>query len=217
MSIQVPPGARLSARELEASLAAALAHWDGRAPLWVFGYGSLVWKPELDFDLRAPARVHGYHRRLCLRSIRYRGTVDCPGIVAGLDRGGCCAGVAFRIPARDLRPQFERLWSREMFMGSYDARWLRARRLDNGEPIRALAFVVRHDAPNYAGRLSEAELLQILARACGDNGSSLDYLLRTVEALRASGVPDPRLERLARRALQGMQPPAAPPAARARL
>lgn len=209
--MKVPPYAKLGPEQLAASLDAALAHWDRRSPLWVFAYGSLVWKPELEFDVRAPARVYGYHRRLCLRSIRYRGTFDCPGVVAGLDRGGCCAGVAYRIPAPRLRAQFERLWEREMFMGSYDARWLRAVRLDDGQALTALAFVVRHDAPNYAGRLSEAELVDILTRARGQYGTSLDYLLRTVEALRASGVPDPHLERLAHKAQRVL---AAPNAAR---
>jgi cation transport protein ChaC len=198
--ITVPPVARVSAAELAASLETTLARWDGRSPVWVFGYGSLIWKPELEFDLRVPARVFGYHRRLCLRSIRYRGSFDCPGIVAGLDRGGCCAGVAYRVQPDRLRNQFERLWEREMFMGSYDARWLRAQRLDEADRFEALAFVVRHDAPNYAGRLGEAELIGILTQACGHYGSSLDYLLRTVESLRAHGVPDPHLERLAHRA-----------------
>jgi cation transport protein ChaC len=205
--MKVPPYAKLGPEQLEASLQAALARWDGRSPLWVFGYGSLIWKPELDFDARAPARVYGYHRRLCLRSIRYRGTFECPGVVAGLDRGGCCAGVVYRVPPQRLRAQFERLWEREMFMGSYDARWLRAVRLDDGQALIALAFVVRHDAPNYAGRLSEDELVDILTRACGQYGTSLDYLLRTVSALRASGVPDPHLERLAHKAQRAMAAP----------
>ncbi|HXF46481.1 MAG TPA: gamma-glutamylcyclotransferase, partial [Burkholderiaceae bacterium] len=88
-----------------------------------------------------------------------------------------------------------------------DARWLRALRLDDGAPLVALAFVVRHDAPNYAGRLREDELIDILTRACGQYGTSLDYLLRTVEALRASGVPDPHLERLAHRAQRALAAP----------
>jgi len=198
--MNVPPFARLGPAELAASLDAALAHWNGHSPLWVFGYGSLIWKPELEYDLRVPARVFGYHRRMCLRSIRYRGSFDCPGIVAGLDRGGCCAGLAYRVRPERLRQQFERLWEREMFMGSYDARWLRAQRLDEQQALEAIAFVVRHDAPNYAGRLNEQELIEILTRACGHYGSSLDYLLRTVESLRAHGVPDPHLERLAHKA-----------------
>lgn len=210
--MNVPPYARLGPAELAGSLDAALARWDGQRPLWVFGYGSLIWKPELEFDLRVPARVFGYHRRLCLRSIRYRGSFDCPGIVAGLDRGGCCAGLAYRVRPERLRAQFERLWEREMFMGSYDARWLRAQRLDEAQPLEALAFVVRHDAPNYAGRLGEAELVDILTRACGHYGTSLEYLLRTVESLRSHGVPDPHLERLAHKAqhLLAEQQPARP-------
>jgi cation transport protein ChaC len=87
-----------------------------------------------------------------------------------------------------------------MFMGSYDPRWLRAQRLDEEQRFEAIAFVVRHDAPNYAGRLGEHELIDILTRACGHYGTSLDYLLRTVDSLRSHGVPDPHLERLAHKA-----------------
>ena len=189
---------RLSADELRASLEATLARWDRRSALWVFGYGSLIWKPEFDHDRRVPARVHGYHRKLCLRSIRYRGTFECPGLVAGLDRGGSCAGIAYRMPVSAVHAHLPALWEREMFMGSYDAHWLRVRRLDaGGGEVRALAFVVRRDAPNYCGRLPEDEILAVLTRACGVYGSSLDYLQRTVAALRADGLRDPHLERLA--------------------
>jgi len=211
--MKVPPYAKLGPAELAASLDAFLRRWDRRSPVWVFGYGSLVWKPELEFDTRVPARVFGYHRRLCLRSVRYRGTFECPGVVAGLDRGGCCAGLAYRVAPERLRAQLERLWEREMFMGSYDARWLRAQRLDGAGAIQTLAFVVRPDAPNYAGRLGDDELIDILTRSCGYYGTSLDYLLRTVEALRAHGVADPHLERLAHKAerVLATRPPAPSP------
>jgi len=195
-----PPGRAttgpLDGAALATSLAATLARWNGHDPLWVFGYGSLIWKPELHYDARVPARIFGYHRRLCLRSVRYRGTVERPGLVAGLDRGGSCAGVAFRLPAAGLRDQFAALWEREMFLGSYDPRWLRARRIDTGAPVRALAFVVRHDAPNYCGALAHDDLLAVLDGACGVYGTSLDYLERTVAALQAEGLRDPHLERL---------------------
>lgn len=207
---------RLTPAQLGQSLAATLAGWNGRCALWVFAYGSLIWKPELDYDLRVPARVHGYHRKLCLRSIRYRGTLDCPGIVAGLDRGGSCLGVAYRVPAAAVHRQFEALWEREMFMGSYQPRWLHCHRGGQsgghaggrGARLSALAFVVRHDAPNYCGRLPEAQLIDILRRACGHYGSSLDYLQRTVTALHEAGLRDPHLERLARLALAPMGDPA---------
>jgi glutathione-specific gamma-glutamylcyclotransferase len=192
------PQQRLSDEALHAMLDATLGDWNGRTPLWVFGYGSLMWKPEFDHDRRVPARVFGYHRKLCLRSIKYRGTFDHPGVVAGLDRGGSCAGIAYRLPATVVRDQLPLLWEREMFMGSYAARWLRARRLDDATDLRALAFIVRTDGINYCGGLSEAELVMILRTARGSFGTSLDYLQRTVQALRADGLRDPHLERLAR-------------------
>jgi len=201
------PG-RLTAEQQAASFAAALAQWDGASPVWLFGYGSLIWNPEVTYDRRFAARVHGYHRRLCLWSRVNRGTLECPGLVAGLDRGGSCAGVVYRLPAATARAELERLWDREMFMGSYAPRWLDCR-LDNaaedrpheGSLVSALAFVVRRDATNYTGKLSEAQILAVFARgSCGRYGTSLDYLIRTVAALREHGLRDPHLERLARHA-----------------
>ena len=195
---------RLSREQLAASLDASLARWNGRTPLWVFAYGSLIWKPEFDFDRRLPARVFGYHRRLCLRSVTYRGTLECPGLVAGLDRGGSCAGALYRLPVKGLRAQLERLWEREMFLGSYAPRWLAATRLDTrsdrGTPVPALAFVVRRDARNYCAALSEDAIVEVLRQACGHYGTSLEYLQHTVAALRELGLHDPHLERLAHRA-----------------
>ncbi len=197
------PG-RITAEQQAASLKTALAIWDRRAPLWLFGYGSLIWNPEVTYDRRIVARVHGYHRRLCLWSRLNRGTFDCPGLVAGLDRGGSCAGVAYRLPAKTAPSELERLWDREMFLGSYAPRWLDCRlshKAGNGSHVSALAFVVRRDAPNYTGKLSEAEILAVFERgSCGRFGTSLDYLVRTVHALREYGLRDPHFERLARHA-----------------
>jgi cation transport protein ChaC len=193
----------LSAAQLRASLAAALVAGGSAAQsdgVWVFGYGSLIWNPEFEYDQRVPARLWGYHRKLCLRSTVYRGTPDLPGLVAGLDRGGSCAGIAYRLPSGGLQAQLERLWQREMLMGSYVPRWFSARRLDGRGSIAALAFVMRRDAPHYCGALSETELIAVLRRACGRYGTSLDYLQRTVAALHAEGLRDPHLERLLQRA-----------------
>lgn len=204
------PG-RLTRGEIADSLARVLAVWNGRSPLWVFGYGSLIWKPELVFDRRITARVHGYHRRLCLWSRINRGTPECPGLVAGLDRGGSCAGVAYRVPGDAVRAQFERLWEREMFMGSYAPRWLDCRPVD-GSRVPALAFVVRQDAPNYAGRLTEAQILDVFRRgSCGRFGTSLDYLVNTVRSLHEHGLRDPHFERLVRHAGLPCEPAARPP------
>ncbi len=202
------PG-RVTAEQQAASLAAALSAWDGASPLWLFGYGSLIWNPEVTFDQRVTARVHGYHRRLCLWSRVNRGTLECPGLVAGLDRGGSCAGVAYRLPATTARAELEQLWDREMFMGSYAPRWLDCRLngpIDDRSRVPALGFVVRREAANYAGKLSEAEILAVFERgSCGRFGTSLDYLVKTVHALREYGMSDPHLERLARHA--GIQIP----------
>jgi cation transport protein ChaC len=193
------PG-RLTPEQIAGSLAAVLQHWNDGSPAWVFGYGSLIWRPDLTFDRRLTARVHGYHRRMCLWSRINRGTPDCPGLVAGLDRGGSCAGVVLRVPAAAVREEFARLWEREMFLGSYAPRWLDCRLVD-GTRERALAFVVRHDAPNYAGRLTENEILEVFRRgSCGRFGTSLDYVVNTVRSLHEHGLSDPHLERLARHA-----------------
>jgi len=150
--------------------------------------------------------VHGYHRRLCLWSRVNRGTPESPGLVAGLDRGGSCAGVAYRVPGPLARSQLEQLWEREMFMGSYTPRWLRCR-LPDGAHEAALAFVVRQDAPNYAGKLSEPDILEVFRRgSCGRFGTSLEYLVNTVRSLHEHGLRDPHLERLVRHAGVGCEP-----------
>lgn len=196
--VDPPPQQRLSREQLSASLDAMLAQWDGHAPIWVFAYGSLMWKPEFEYEWRVPARVHGYHRRLCLRSVTYRGTRECPGLVAGLDRGGSCAGALYRLPFAGLHKQLVKLWEREMFLGSYAPRWLTATSLGDGQRADAIAFVVRRDARNYCGPLPDTDVVDVLNRACGHYGTNLEYLLQTVTALRALGLRDPHLERLAR-------------------
>jgi glutathione-specific gamma-glutamylcyclotransferase len=190
------PGTPLSADQLARSLAATVDRWIDRRCLWVFGYGSLMWKPEFRFDMRLRARVFGYHRRLCLRSIKYRGTADRPGLVAGLDRGGSCLGIAYRICGSEALVELERLWQREMFMGSYAAHWLRVRTLDENRTVQALAFVVRQEGSNYCSGLSDDETVRILRSARGLYGSSLEYLHRTVESLRENRLQDRGLERL---------------------
>ena len=196
----LPAYVPLSAEVLEASQAEALRSWNRHESLWVFAYASLIWRPELLYEERVAARVHGYHRRLCLWSVEYRGTPARPGLVAGLDRGGSCYGVAYRVSGPAVMDEFATLWRREMSLGQYEARWLDCRRLDSGEPIRGLAFVMRRDAANYCGRIDDDDLVDVLLSAAGARGSNLDYLEQTVAALRAEGLADPHLERIARTA-----------------
>src|SRR5215472_13597169 len=99
---------------------------DSAAPVWIFAYGSLMWNPEMRFAERRLARVHGYHRSFCLYSPEYRGTRERPGLVLGLDRGGSCRGIAYRLAAASLAEEIDRLWVREMTGGVYALRRVRA-------------------------------------------------------------------------------------------
>lgn len=186
----------LSDAQLRASLDAALHAWDPRHDVWLYAYGSLIWKTDFPLQERRMATVRGYHRSLCLWSRINRGTPTAPGLVFGLNRGGSCRGFALRIAAADVQPVFATLWEREMRMGSYLPRWLRC---DTARgPVDALAFVIDRRGSGYAGNLQDAELLAAIRRGQGRYGACTDYVLDTARALRAHGIPDTRLERLAR-------------------
>jgi glutathione-specific gamma-glutamylcyclotransferase len=194
------PG-RLSAAQLASSIDVALAGWDGVEPVWIFGYGSLIWNPDLEFDRRLLARVHGYHRRLCLWSRVNRGTMDCPGLVAGLDRGGSCAGVAYRIRPADVLSRIRAaLAARDVarFLHAALAHMPPGRRLAGaGTGVRGATETLRITP----GKLSEAEIVEGYTRgSCGRYGSSLDYLVNCIVSLREHGLRDPHFEKIARHA-----------------
>ena len=190
--------ATLSKAEREASLTATLAAWNGVDPVWVFGYGSLIWRPEFDFDAKARGLVYGYHRSLCLWSKVYRGTPEKPGLVLGLEPGGSVHGVAFRIPALHARRDLRALWKREQVTGSYVPRWLDVR-IDNGHEgrVRAIGFVMNRAAAGYAGELDRNTLLDTVCSARGRNGSCAEYLIATVKSLAEYKIHDRHLVRLA--------------------
>lgn len=181
-------------RDPQAMLAQALAEWGGADDLWVFGYGSLIWRPDFEFAERRPARVHGWHRALKMWSRINRGTPECPGLVFGLLTGGCCRGVVFRVAREQAAETLARLWSREMVMGVYDPRWLAAH--TPGGPVRALAFTLSRKSPSHTGELSEDEYRRIFGEAAGIYGTTLDYAHRTLEELRRHDIRDRNLERL---------------------
>jgi cation transport protein ChaC len=162
--------------------------------LWVFGYGSLMWDPGFPYVQWAPALVHGYHRALCIYSSRWRGTPERPGLVLGLDRGGACRGIAYRIEASDVTTALEGLWGREMRRGVYDPRLLRARLPDR--EISALTFVANPAHTGYAGTLTIEQTAELVANCCGDRGPNLDYLARTLKHLAELGVRDHYLQRV---------------------
>jgi cation transport protein ChaC len=171
-----------------------LALRESTAPVWVFAYGSLMWNPEMRFAERAPARLYGYHRSFCLYSPEYRGTRERPGLVLGLDRGGSCRGIAYRLPAESLAEEMDRLWVREMTGEVYALRRLAAA-IPAG-PIAAYAFTVRRDSRDYAGRLPPDRIARIIAASSGDRGTGRDYLANTVRHLEALGIADGPLHRL---------------------
>ncbi len=177
--------------------------------LWVFAYGSLMWRPGFAFLERMPARVVGAHRALCVYSFVHRGTPERPGLVLGLDRGGTCRGIAYRVSAQQRAATVAYLRAREQVTKVYreSARsiWLM------GEPerrVEALCYVVDRSHPQYAGRLSLDEQLHLVRQGHGHAGPNRDYVVSTVEELEALGFRDPDLHLLAHR-LKGTH--AAPP------
>lgn len=183
-------------RDPQPMLEKALAEWGGDEDLWIFGYGSLIWRPDFAFEERRPARVHGWHRALKMWSRINRGTPERPGLVFGLLTGGCCRGVVFRIAREQGAATLAQLWKREMATAVYDPRWLAAETPQG--PVRALAFTLSRKSPSHTGELSEEEYRAIFAFASGIYGTTLDYAHRTHEELMRHDIRDRNLEKLLR-------------------
>lgn len=181
-------------RDPQPLLARTRREWGGQADLWVFGYASLLWRPEFEFEEHLPARVHGWHRALRMSSRVNRGTPARPGLVFALLPGGSCQGAVYRIPRARVHDELERLWQREMPTGVYDPRWLACR--SPSGTVQALAFTLSRQSPQHTGRLADAHLVDILRHARGRYGTTLEYLMETARALRARGVRDREVERL---------------------
>ncbi|HLX28477.1 MAG TPA: gamma-glutamylcyclotransferase [Casimicrobiaceae bacterium] len=190
-------GHALTDGEMSASLAQTLRTKPKGAGWWVFAYGSLLWNPLFPFAEARRASVHGLHRRFCLWSLASRGTPNAPGLVLGLDRGGSCRGVVYRLPPPCALEELRLLWRREMVTGAYAPRWLHVE--CEGRRIIALGFVVKRAHAQYAGHLTIQAQANVIAHACGAFGSSADYLERTRVSLATHGVIDIYLERLAAR------------------
>lgn len=166
---------------------------DGK-DLWIFAYGSLIWDPGFPFDEARPALLRGYHRAFCLYSVRYRGTPERPGLVLGLDRGGACRGIAYRVAAARVEQVWGYLWEREMPTRSYHCRLLP---IDvAGRTVKARTFVVDRGHPSYAGKLDVARTAEIICHAHGQRGACFAYLENTVKHLDQLGIPDRRLHDL---------------------
>lgn len=192
---QTPLGPHLlSDAELEESLWQVLEQAEAGADCWLFAYGSLVWNPLFPFEEKRVVTTHGYHRSFCLWSRINRGTLDRPGLVLGLDRGGRCRGVAYRIAADHAEKELRLVWRREMLTGSYVPRWVKVS--DGENQFRAIAFTINRAGPAYAGRLPAQTIIDRLMTSHGRMGPGLEYLLHTVDALRACGIEDSHLREL---------------------
>src|SRR6202162_5557762 len=169
-----------------------------KGDLWVFGYGSLMWRPGFEFIEQVPARLIGEHRALCVYSFDHRGTPEKPGLVLGLDRGGACRGVAFRVPARQRSDTVDYLRSREQTTNVY-REVMRSVWLENEarQRVSALTYVVDRGHVQYAGRLSLTEQLLYVRQGHGQSGVNREYVLSTVKSIEAQGFRDPQLHHLA--------------------
>jgi cation transport protein ChaC len=174
----------------------------GLAPgeFWVFGYGSLMWSPCFPYREKLLARVHGYHRALCILSTRYRGTHRKPGLVMGLCRGGSCWGMAFRVPRAEVGRCLARLWTREMPRRVYEPRLVPVE-LPKRRRIRALAFVANPHHPSYIRELDLHGRARLVAQGIGQRGPCVDYIRNTLDHMHGVGVRDPHLERVLEAAL----------------
>jgi cation transport protein ChaC len=162
--------------------------------LWVFGYGSLMWNPEFPYAERRQALLRGYHRRFCVYSHRYRGTPDRPGLVLGLDRGGSCRGIAFRVEPPHVEATIDLLWDREMVSGVYAPKIIKVA-TDEGR-IPACTFVADRAHRQYCGELGPSDVVRFIRQGVGERGPNRDYLANTVGHLRDLGIVDQGLERL---------------------
>jgi cation transport protein ChaC len=173
---------------------ALLADWPPSQDLWIFGYASLIWRPEFEILEKHPTKVQGWHRALKMWSRLNRGTPECPGLVFALLSGGSCQGLVFRTSASQVRQTIEQLWLREMPNNVYTTRWLQCPTPQG--PVNALAFTLPRSSPSYTGNLSPAQYQHIFQNATGRYGTTLDYAKETFHSLKQQGIHDKALEAL---------------------
>ena len=170
---------------------------DAAPGLWVFGYGSLMWRPDFPYCEAHPARLSGWHRRFCIVSRHYRGTDEHPGLVLGLDRGGVCEGRAFRVAHEDAAAVLAYLRRREQISGVYREAHVPVTVMTSvREKHMAVTFLAERAHPSFIRGLSLRQQAVIVGGAHGKTGSNLDYLVATLKELRAFGIREAELERL---------------------
>jgi cation transport protein ChaC len=165
--------------------------------LWVFAYGSLMWRPNFHYEENSHAVLEGAHRALCVYSTVHRGVPWAPGLVLGLDKGGRCEGIAFRVPARFVQDTRAYLHRRENVTNTYRAAIRPVKLMDGSHrTVPALCFLVDRRHVQYAGDLPLERQAYLVRRSVGASGANIDYVMSTVEHLRELGIHDARLEQL---------------------
>jgi glutathione-specific gamma-glutamylcyclotransferase len=173
---------------------------------WVFGYGSLMWRPGFPYLERIPARLVGLHRALCVYSFVHRGTPEKPGLVLGLDRGGACRGIAYRVAAADRGPTIAYLREREQATSVYLETSRRVTLATRPQrDVAALVFLVDRGHPQYAGRLDLDRQVHLVRQGHGRSGANRDYVLSTVAEIEAQGCHDAGLHAIAERLKGGRE------------
>ena len=161
---------------------------------WVFGYGSLMWRPGFDHVETRHATLYGAHRALCVISHVHRGTRDRPGLVLGLDRGGACRGIAFRVAGTKRDDVLAYLQAREQVTRVYAECWRSVRLTPDGETVSALCYLVDRTHEQYGGVLAMDEQLRLIRQGVGQSGPNPDYVLNTLAHMREMGIRDAHLE-----------------------
>jgi len=184
----------LSNAEIKASWGAMLEGADLRRGVWVFAYGSLIWNPAFHYVDRRLGKIHGHHRRFNIWTALGRGSKEKPGLLLGLDRGGSCKGVAFKVKPGSVAEELDIIWQREMITGVYSPVWVQVK-TERGT-LPAITFLADRTHDRYAGALEIDQIARSIAVAEGPIGRCADYLSSTVEHLDALGIRDRRLHRL---------------------
>lgn len=175
----------------------------GDNEVWLFGYGSLMWNPCIEFIDRQPALLRGYHRNFCLNAPIGRGTPDCPGLMLALKNGGACRGIAYRIDPAIADHELNVVWNREMLSGAYQPKLLRLR-LPIGQR-HAVSFVVNRQHERFIPHIEATQAAAMIAQAEGWLGSCAEYLFSTVKHLDELGIADGSLHELQRLVIQQQQ------------
>jgi len=165
--------------------------------MWVFAYGSLMWRPGFPRTRGVRAHIYGYHRDLCVWSWVHRGSRAHPGLVLGLDRGGSCVGIAHRVDAASRDAVIAYLYARELVTDVY-LPVVRSCRIEGEGVAPALVFVVDRAHPQYAGRVDSALAARTVRQARGQSGDNIEYFTNTMTHLDALGIRCPRLDRIRR-------------------